>query len=51
MPQVLCLEPECNQTVELPPTEAIAVTDEYLPDHEIELTCPNGHHNFYSVRP
>jgi hypothetical protein len=49
--QVLCLEPDCNQTVELPPSEPIAVTEEYLPDQEIELTCPNGHHNVYSVRP
>lgn len=51
MPQVLCLEPGCNQTVELPASEPIAAADEYLPDREIELTCPNGHHNYYSVRP
>ena len=50
MSRVLCLEPGCNQTVELPGSGPVAVTEEYLPDQEVELTCPNGHHNYYLVR-
>ncbi len=50
MPRVLCMEPGCNETVELPGGAPIALTEEYLPpDREIEIVCPRGHINCFVV--
>ena len=48
MSRVLCLEPDCNETVEIP-EEPVAVIEEYLPpaEHEIEIVCPRGHRKVY----
>jgi hypothetical protein len=48
MSRVLCLEPGCNETVEIP-EEPVAVIEEYLPppEHEIEIVCPRGHRKVY----
>jgi hypothetical protein len=51
MSRVLCMEPGCNETVELP-EEAVAVIEEYLPppEHEIEIVCPRGHRKVYVLK-
>jgi hypothetical protein len=51
MSRVLCLEPGCNETVELP-EEAVAVIDEYLPpqEREIEVVCRKGHRKIYVLK-
>ncbi|MGE5288518.1 MAG: hypothetical protein ACM3ML_15230 [Micromonosporaceae bacterium] len=53
MPQVICMEPGCNELVELPlGDEPLAVIDpEYGPYREIELVCRNGHRHAYLVGP
>jgi hypothetical protein len=49
MSRVLCLEPGCNETVELPGDTPVAVIEEYLPprEREIEVICPRGHRKIY----
>jgi len=49
MSRVLCLEPDCNETVELPGDMPVAVIEEYLPprEREIEVICPRGHRKIY----
>ena len=51
MSRVLCMEPGCNETVELP-EEAVAVIEEYLPppEREIEIVCPRGHRKVYVLK-
>jgi hypothetical protein len=52
MSRVLCLEPSCNETVELPGDTPVAVIEEYLPpqEHEVEIVCPKGHRRVYVLR-
>jgi hypothetical protein len=52
MSRVLCMEPGCNETVELPANGPVAVIDEYLPprDQEIEIICPRGHRKIYMLK-
>lgn len=49
MSRVLCLEAGCNETVELPGDEPVAVIEEYLPpqEREIVIMCPRGHRKLY----
>jgi hypothetical protein len=49
MSRILCLEPGCNETVELPREAPVAVIEEYLPprEREIEIICPRGHRRIY----
>jgi len=51
MSRVLCMEPGCNETVELP-EEPVAVIDEYLPprEREIVIICPRGHRKVYVLK-
>ncbi len=51
MPRVLCMEPNCNEMVELPMGDApMAVTEEYLPpDREVAVVCRRGHVSWYVV--
>jgi hypothetical protein len=51
MSRVLCLEPDCNETVELPEAP-VAVIEEYLPpkEREIEIVCPRGHRRVYVMK-
>jgi hypothetical protein len=51
MSRVLCLEPGCNETVEIPEAP-VAVADEHLPppEREIEIRCPRGHRNVYTLK-
>lgn len=51
MSRVLCLEPGCNETVELP-EEPVAVIEEYLPpqEREIVIICPRGHRKIYVMK-
>jgi hypothetical protein len=51
MSRVLCLEPGCNETVELPGDTPVAVIEEYLPppERQIEIVCPKGHRKIYLV--
>jgi hypothetical protein len=54
MPQVICLEPGCNQLVRLPVgDEVLADTsqNEYVTERVVELTCPQGHLHSYLVGP
>jgi hypothetical protein len=54
MPRVICLEPGCNQLVELPVRdEALADTsqNEYGTQRVVELRCPKGHLHDYLVGP
>ena len=54
MPQVICLEPGCNQLVRLPvEDEALADTsqNEYGTERVVELACPQGHLHSYLVGP
>jgi len=42
------MEPSCNEMVELPGDEPIAVIEEYLPpEREVEVVCCNGHRMTY----
>jgi len=54
MSRVLCLEPACNETVELPGDVPVArVSEEYLPpppDRQVEIVCPRGHRNLYLLQ-
>jgi hypothetical protein len=53
MSRVLCLEPSCNETVELPGDVPVArVSEEYLPPRErqVEIVCPRGHRNLYLLQ-
>jgi hypothetical protein len=52
MSRILCLEPGCNETVELPEEEPVAVIEEYLPppEREIEIVCRRGHRKIYVVK-
>jgi rhodanese-related sulfurtransferase len=52
MSSVLCLEPGCNETVELPGDVPIALTEEILPprEREIVIVCPRGHRKIYVLR-
>jgi hypothetical protein len=49
MPRVMCMEPDCNEMVDLPEDGPIAVIEEYLPpvEREIEVVCANGHRRTY----
>jgi hypothetical protein len=49
MSRVMCLEPGCNETVELPADGAVAVAPEILPprEREVEIMCAKGHRNLY----
>src|SRR5262249_40765791 len=51
MSRVLCLEPGCNETVEIP-EEHVAVIEEYLPpqEREIEIVCPGGPRRIYVLK-
>jgi hypothetical protein len=51
MSRVLCREPGCNETVELP-EEPVAVAEEYLPppEREIMIICPRGHRKVYVLK-
>jgi len=51
MSRVMCLEPECNETVEIPEAP-VAVAEEYLPppEREIQIVCPRGHRNVYVTK-
>jgi len=53
MRRLMCMEPGCNETVELPEDPPVALTEERLPppDREIEAICPRGHVNSYVLRP
>jgi hypothetical protein len=52
MSSVLCLEPGCNESVELPGDVPIALTEEILPprEREIVIICPRGHRKIYVLR-
>jgi hypothetical protein len=50
MSRVPCLEPGCNETVELPEEAPVArVTEEHLPppERQIEIMCVRGHRSIY----
>ena len=51
MSRVLCLEPGCSETVELP-EEPVAVIEEYLPppEREVQIVCANGHRKIYVTK-
>jgi hypothetical protein len=51
MSRVMCLEPDCNETVEIPEAP-VAVAAEYLPppEREIQIVCPRGHRNVYVTK-
>jgi hypothetical protein len=53
MSRVLCLEAGCNETVELPGDEPVAVIEEYLPppEREVVIVCPKGHRKIYLLTP
>jgi hypothetical protein len=53
MSRVLCLEPGCNETVDLPGDVPVArVSEEYLPppERQVEIICPRGHRNLYLLQ-
>jgi len=52
MSRIMCLEPGCNETVELPGEGPVAVIEEYLPprEHEIEIICTRGHRKVYVLK-
>ena len=52
MSTVLCLESDCNETVQLPEDPPVAVIDEYLPpqEREIEIVCARGHCKIYVIK-
>jgi hypothetical protein len=52
MARVLCLQADCNETVELSVDMAMAVAEEILPprEREIEIVCPRGHRKVYVLR-
>jgi hypothetical protein len=53
MSRVLCLEPGCPETLEIPEDAIAATRPERLPEeleHEYEATCPRGHLNVYMLR-
>jgi hypothetical protein len=53
MSRVLCLEPGCNETVDLPGDVPVArVSEEYLPppERQVEIICARGHRNLYLLQ-
>lgn len=52
MSSVLCLEPGCNETVELPGDAPIALGVEKVAprEREIVIICPRGHRKIYVLR-
>jgi hypothetical protein len=53
MSRVLCLEPGCHETVEIPEDTMAATRPEGLPEdleREYEAVCPRGHLNVYMLR-
>jgi hypothetical protein len=52
MSSVLCLEPGCNESVELPGDGPIALSGEKMAprEREIVIICPRGHRKIYVLR-
>ena len=52
MSSVLCLEPGCNESVELPGDVPIALSGEKMAprEREIVIICPRGHRKIYVLR-